>query len=123
MKKYFFDTNFLFGLFNENDTLHKNAVEKYLLLQADSYFITSELVLAELLCSGENIDFLDKIKTLNVDIISSDLETIVSMEKLISANKRRSLKAIDSIILAQCKIYGCELISFDEKLNKVENSL
>lgn len=119
MKKYFFDTNFLFGLFSESDALYERATEFFLKLPADADLLTSSLVLAELICSGEPTDFLYKLKTLEIKILDSDLSTVIAMSKLIPPQKRRKIKAIDSIIITQAAIEEAELVSFDEGLQKV----
>lgn len=118
MQSYFLDTNFLFGLLNNDDYLYESANALFDSFSENTRLITSSLVVAELMCSGENYDFVHALTKLQVEIIEVEMSDVARLPEFIDPSKRRSLKAIDSIILTQCYIYDLKLVSFDKKLTK-----
>lgn len=117
MKKYFLDTNFLYALLLPDDLLHARALDYYEEI-FNAELTTSVLVLAELLASGSDIDFILEIEKLEINVLDVDHFTIVSLKEIIDPQDRRQVKAIDSIILTQALMSNSKLLTFDDKLNK-----
>jgi predicted nucleic acid-binding protein len=122
MKKYFIDTNFFYSLVSPHDSLHSKARVVFESLKG-SEIITSVNVLAELVCSGDDVDFIGILEMFGVRTISVEYSDILAIERLIPHDVRRSLKAVDSLILVQAKINESILLTFDTKLAKVYNAL
>jgi predicted nucleic acid-binding protein len=117
MKNYFLDTNVLFALFSENDALHTKANQEFRKI-ADANLKTSVIVVAELIASNEDFDFLEAILALNIEIIDVKFPHLIYVDQEIEPRKRKKLKANDTLILAQAFLSESELITFDKKLKK-----
>jgi predicted nucleic acid-binding protein len=115
---YLLDTNFIYSLFSAKDILHAEAVEIFYSLQ-DERLVTSQIVIAELLASGEEVDFFVEIKTLGVEILDIKDEHLFAIRDLIAPVDRRKLKAADCLIISQTILSQAELITFDKKLLKM----
>ncbi len=115
--KYFLDTNFIFALFFKNDALNReaNLIWEEICI-ADIY--TSVAVVAELICAGEETDFIILIEGIGAKILEINMNNMSQLSILIPPKVRRKLKAIDCIVLSQVLDSKLELITFDKDLKR-----
>lgn len=122
MSKIILDTNVLYGLAVTNDAHHEKSKKLFSQLSGENEILIPEIVVAELLASGDSFDFVNFCENLSSDWLSlqkSDFDFIASLPSKV----RRTLKANDCIILAMCKKFNAELITFDRKLMRYYKKL
>jgi len=117
MRRIVLDTNFIFALFVITDPCHIQALEVYAKFEGEITFIVPQIVLAELLVSAEERDFIKLAERINCKISSTAESDLLYISEL-QANLKRQLKAIDCLILACCTRHNAELLTFDKQLMK-----
>jgi predicted nucleic acid-binding protein len=113
--KVVLDTNFLYAFFVENDVHNEDAMQVFSSFPNFIELVIPSIVVAELLASGENIDFIAECLELTSkfeDIQLVDLEFM----KTIAPKTRSSLKANDCLLIAIAARLDAKIITFDKKI-------
>jgi len=109
------DTNFILSLFNQADGNHEKAKDIFFSLDEDEKIKIPFIVAAELTLSEDSGKILEASKAICSKFLVSSEEDLAYISKMPVKTKRK-LKANDCLLIALCKRYDAELLTFDKSL-------
>jgi predicted nucleic acid-binding protein len=113
----FLDTNFLRGLFDQQDIQHGEANRLYEETDGEEVYIPA-IIVAELLIGEKDgmkaLKLCEEINRAFIPLTTKELHTIANFPMSL----RKKLKAIDSALLALALTHRAALFTFDRKLKR-----
>ena len=131
-EKYFLDASYLLALFNNNDSLHKNALELKDILNSDCY-INNNVLNEILTLTGRKLGIYaakeiyyalsDSFTLLNeYNILNYNSKNFIIFEKYVGKDSNKTkLSFTDSSIILTAQEYGIKnIVTFDKEFKRVE---